>query len=222
MRRSRKPFRAVRSDEGSNPSPSASSFRPRIETFSSLAERILAAPQRAATRLVAVDGHGGSGKSTFANRLAEALGGAFVVHTDDFASWKNPIEWWPRLEEQVLQPMLAGGAARYQRYDWNERRLAEWHDIPPGSVVLIEGVSAARRAIADSLILAAWLEAPRGVCLERGVARDGEPMRASWIEWLRAEERHFRVDHTRERADLVVDGAPTIPHDPARSYVRLA
>ncbi len=150
-----------------------------------------------------------------------ALGGAPVVHTDDFASWENSAEWWPRLDEQVLQPLLVGGGARYQRYDWNERRLAEWHDVPAGSVVVIEGVSAARRAIADLLTLAAWVETPRELCLERGVARDGEHMRATWLEWLRAEEEHFRADSTRERADIIVDGAPTVPHDPAVCYVRL-
>jgi uridine kinase len=196
-------------------------MRARIETFRSLAERVLAAPAKASTRLVAIDGHGGSGKSTFATRLAEALGRAPVVHTDDFASWESSAEWWPRLDEQVVQPLLAGRGGRYQRCDWDERRLAEWHDVPPGSVVLLEGVSAARRAIADLLVLTVWVEAPQDVCVERGVARDGEQMRDTWIEWLRAEKEHFRTDRTRERADIIVDGAPTIPHDPAVCYVRL-
>lgn len=46
-------------------------------------------------RLVAVDGPGGAGKSTFADRLAAAAGGAPIIHTDDFASADNPIDWWP-------------------------------------------------------------------------------------------------------------------------------
>jgi hypothetical protein len=37
-------------------------------------------------RLVAVDGPGGAGKSTFARALSEAAGGAPVIHTDDFAA----------------------------------------------------------------------------------------------------------------------------------------
>ena len=55
-----------------------------VESFRSLAESILALP--GGVRLVAVDGYGGAGKSTFAARLAAALGGAAVVHTDDFAT----------------------------------------------------------------------------------------------------------------------------------------
>ena len=89
-----------------------------------------------AVRLVAVDGRGAAGKSTFAARLAAALGGAPVVHTDDFAS-PDKAPWWPRLEEQVLRPLAAGCPGRYQRYDWQRRELAEWHDVPVGTVVLV-------------------------------------------------------------------------------------
>ena len=54
-------------------------------------------------RLVAVDGPGGAGKSTFAGALSEAVGGAPVIHTDDLAA-DNPIDWWPRLLEDVIEP----------------------------------------------------------------------------------------------------------------------
>ena len=35
------------------------------------------------TRIVAIDGHGGSGKSELARQLAGALGESAIVHTDD-------------------------------------------------------------------------------------------------------------------------------------------
>jgi len=56
------------------------------------------APAGVATCIVAIDGPGGAGKSSLANRLAEELG-APVVRTDDFASWENPVDWWPELIE---------------------------------------------------------------------------------------------------------------------------
>jgi hypothetical protein len=43
---------------------------------------------------IAIDGRGGSGKSTLAKLLSEWLD-AQVVRTDDFASWDNPLDWWP-------------------------------------------------------------------------------------------------------------------------------
>ena len=62
-------------------------------------------PSGMTTRIVAVDGPGGAGKSTLAERLAAALENAPVVHTDDFASWDNPLDWWPRLLKDVLEPL---------------------------------------------------------------------------------------------------------------------
>jgi uridine kinase len=43
-------------------------------------------------KVVAVDGHGGAGKSTLALELSELLG-AEIIHTDDFASPENPVYW---------------------------------------------------------------------------------------------------------------------------------
>jgi uridine kinase len=145
-----------------------------VETFAALAARILARPaQCGPVRLVAIDGPGGAGKSTFAARLADALGQVRVVHTDDFASWDNPLNWWPRLEQQVLQPLGAGRTGRFQRYDWDRRALAEWHEVPAVGVLILEGVSSARRAVAERLTYVVWIQADPEVRLRRGLERDG-------------------------------------------------
>jgi hypothetical protein len=34
------------------------------------------------------------------------------------------------------------------------------------------------------------------------------------------EDRHFEQDQTVQRADLIVDGDPRIPHDPRLHFVR--
>ena len=132
---------------------------PRVETYRQLAERIEALPPAGGlrTRVVAVDGQGAAGKTTFAGRLAAALGGAPVVHTDDvFARVGHP--WWPTLESDVLAPLAAGG---------------------PG-VLLIEGVSSSRRAIAGRLAYAICMQVPAGPRMARGIARDGPESAAHW------------------------------------------
>jgi uridine kinase len=191
----------------------------RVESFRSLAESILALP--GGVRLVAVDGYGGAGKSTFAARLGAALGGAAVVHTDDFATGESGVEWWPRLEREVIVPLLAGEAARYRRWDWEAKRLAEWHTVEPMAAVVIEGVSSARRAAADRLAYVIWVEAPAELRLERGLQRDGREALSSWDAWMAEEVAHFAQDGTRARCDLVVDGSPGIDHDPEREFVRI-
>ena len=67
------------------------------------AARSAQAPAGVMTRMVAVDGPGGAGKSSLADWHARELD-AQVVHTDDFASWENPVDWWPDLIERALQP----------------------------------------------------------------------------------------------------------------------
>src|SRR4051794_38929102 len=76
------------------------------------------APGGLPVKIVAIDGHGGSGKSTLAALLADELG-AEVVKTDDFASWEQPVEWWPTLLARVLEPIAAGAMTlSYPRTKW--------------------------------------------------------------------------------------------------------
>ena len=57
------------------------------------------------TSIVAIDGCGCAGKSTFAALLSALLGDCPIVHTDDFASSEVPLNWYPRLLEQVFEPL---------------------------------------------------------------------------------------------------------------------
>ncbi|WP_425303547.1 uridine kinase family protein, partial [Nocardia wallacei] len=95
---------------------------------------------------------------------------------------------------------------RYQRYDWGLRRRAEWHDVEPGGVLILEGVSAARAAVRDRLSLAIWVQTSREVRLARGLERDGAQALPLWQEWMAAEDAHFAADRTREYADVIVEG----------------
>ncbi|MFD4356915.1 uridine kinase [Nocardia sp. NPDC058518] len=162
-------------------------------------------PSLGSTKLIAVDGPGGAGKSTLATQLAMACD-ATLLHTDDFASWDNQFDWWPRLERQVLLPLAIAQSGRYQRYDWQTRTLAEWHDIEPPDVLILEGVSSARAAVRNRLSLSVWVETSAAVRLARGLARDGQDSLALWQRWMEAEDTHFTADRTREHADLIVSG----------------
>jgi uridine kinase len=193
-----------------------------VRRYADLAASIASlAPSCGPVRLVAIDGPGGAGKSTFADRLAGALGSAHVVHTDDFATWETPLDWFWRLEAQVVDPLAAGRPGRYQRYDWVRRALAEWRDVPVAPVVILEGVGSARAAIVDRLAFAVWIETPADLRLARGIERDGEDSRDFWTSWITGEIAHYAADQTRDRADLIVDGAPSLPHDPATQYLSL-
>ncbi|MDG4796016.1 hypothetical protein O7615_19325 [Micromonospora sp. WMMD1082] len=219
-----------------------------FEAYAELARRVLAGPARLGrTRLVAVDGPSGAGKTAFAARLADAVatatqdavatathdavatgthdaiaGGPVVVHTDDLLDgWDDQLTFWNRLEEGVLAPMRAGQAGTYRRYSWARRRfLPTPVPVSVASVLIVEGVSAARAAAAAELTLSVFVTAPQPVRLTRAVVRDGPSILPELRRWHDTERAHFAADDTEARADLVVDGAPTLPYDVDRYYLR--
>jgi uridine kinase len=158
------------------------------------------------TKVIAVDGPGGAGKSALANRLAEELGGAHVVHTDDFASWDNPLNWWPRLISDVLEPLARNEPARYGRSDWEGKGKEEWSEVVPAEFVILEGVSASREAFRPFLTYSVWVETPRDLRLRRGLDRDGEEARAQWEQWMAEEDDYVKRERPQGHVDLVVPG----------------
>jgi cytidylate kinase len=159
-----------------------------------------------AVRLVCVDGPAGSGKTTVAARLGEALG-APVLHLDDlYEGWAGLDGVFERLDAQVLTPLAQGRTGRYQRYDWVEGRFADWVDVPVPQTLVVEGCGSAPRAVDGRASAIIWVEAPAGLRLRRGLERDGESMRAEWLRWQGLEDAHFARERTRDRADVRVDG----------------
>jgi uridine kinase len=176
--------------------------------YAGLAARFASMNRTDHTVLVGIDGPGGAGKSTFAGRLAHALAGVFdpltVIHVDDFflpsarrlaaaEAPKSPGDEYDlaRLSRQVLAPLRHNIAARYQRYDWQSDTLAEWHTIPPGGAVLVEGVYCLRPDIEGTYDFSIWVECPASIRLERGLTRDGDQARDRWTrEWMPMEEEY--------------------------------
>jgi uridine kinase len=161
-------------------------------------------PSCGPVRIVAVDGHAGSGKTTYAARLAAALGGAPVVHLDDLATHDELFGWTGRLREQVLEPLAAGRAARHGVYDWTRRRFDGVREVPAAPVVLLEGVGSGRSALRPLLSHLLWLEVPRDTARDRGQLRDGPGMDAFWSSWMRAQDAHFVSDPSQPFADHLV------------------
>jgi uridine kinase len=184
-------------------------------TYAALAARVLAAPARlGGTRLVCVDGPAGSGKTTFGRRLATALD-APLVHMDDlYAGW-TLVGAADRLTAGVLRPLQDGRPGTYHRYDWSAGAFgAEPTGVPVAAALVVEGCGSCPRSVDPLTTLRVWVEAPAGLRLRRGLERDGEALRPQWLRWQQEEAREFAAERTRERADLLVDGAPTLPDDP--------
>ena len=158
--------------------------------------------------LVGIGGHGGAGKSTLATRVAEVVADTQIVATDSF--WNGSEFELGRLRTQVVDPLLSGEGATYDEWDWTQRRLGSARTVAPTGVIIIEGVCALHQMFRDDLDVRVWVDAPYETRLRRGVERDGEAARSTWVDvWMPNEDAYVRRDNPVECAQLVVDG--TLP-----------
>jgi hypothetical protein len=180
-------------------------------TLPSLAARLAAlAPSCGPTRLLAVDGYAGSGKTTFAARLAEALGGGTgvpVVHLDDLATHEEFFSWTGRLRAEVLAPLTEGRPVRHRVYDWDRARFDAVRELPAAPPFLVlEGVGAGRRAVRPYLAALLWMDLDAETARTRGERRDGPSLADFWRRWTAEQTEHFRVDPSRPFANFLVTG----------------
>lgn len=195
-------------------------------TIDSLLDHVQAAPARLGkTRLISIDGPAGSGKSTLADRFAaraEARGvHTRVLHMDDlYDGWDGAVRGFALLRDHVLTRLADGREGRYRRYDWAAGAYAELHLVPATvELLIVEGVTSCDRDADTWQSLKIWIETTNEIRLDRGIERDGEALRDHWLEWMRWERDHFASENTRTRANLTVDGNPTLPHDPALELI---
>lgn len=158
--------------------------------------------------LVGIDGGGGSGKSSLSEKLSEALAGAQIIHLDDFADWSDDSNWeLSTFAERALEPLVAGITSKHRRYDWPTDTFAEWFEIEPSSIAIVEGVTALRVDLREYWGVGIWVDCPRELRLERGIARDGEEIRSKWEDqWMPGEDAYFQHDRPWEAADFAFDG----------------
>lgn len=165
---------------------------------------VTALADRTGTRWVGIDGFGASGKTTLAARVAAALPGSVVVHNDDFARPDLPGWDRDRFVRQVVEPLTAGRPGRYQRWDFDADVGAEWHSVPVGVPVIVEGVSATDVRLPVPWDVTIWIEVPAPVRRARIVERDGPALQHRWLtDWIPMEEAYAAEQRPWERVDFV-------------------
>jgi pantothenate kinase len=193
--------------------PSAAPWR--VRPIAEVAAELVAVADGARPAVVGVDGRSAGGKSTVATRLAAALPGAAVVHTDDVAWYESFFGWDDLLARHVLHPARDGRAVCWRPPAWDARGRSGAIEVAAGvPVLLVEGVGATRRSLAPMLDAAIWVQSDLRLARARGIARDlaQRPDRAEaeefWDRWDAQEVRFLAEDRPWDRADLVLCGTP--------------
>ena len=178
-------------------------------------------------RILAVDGRGGSGKTTLADRLRQVLPGAAVVHTDDVAWAHSRFGWDDLMLAGILAPLHAGQDVHYQPPAWQPHGRSGYINVSAdASTVVIEGVGAARRQVAHLLDVAIWVQSDADGAKRRGLRRDMADQGIDEAvalqnrdDWAAEEVPFLPGDRPWERADVIAATAPVLDHDPETEVV---
>ncbi len=161
---------------------------------------------------IAIDGRGGSGKTVFAEYLKKLVPDFIFLNGDDyFEPVENQIVWGAfndaRFRQDIIKPLQHGNSFIYRPYDWHK----EPH-ISEQPTAITKGFCLERCFSFDFDLdwdLKIWVEAPKEVCLERGLAREHMPRErvlAAWQIWQVAEDNYIAQKQPEELADIVIDG----------------
>jgi uridine kinase len=162
-------------------------------------------PKAGRTRVVAIDGRSGAGKTSLAAALRSELDAPVVTLEDLYGGWDGLKRGIDLLVSEVLEPLGAGRAALVPRYDWVTEAWGTPWVLEPPEILIVEGVGAgALRAAAYASTLV-WMQAAASVRKKRALDRDGETFAPYWDMWARQEDAMLAREHTPDRADIVID-----------------
>ena len=164
--------------------------------------------------IIAVDGRGGSGKTTLTTALTAAFPGAQAFHLDDLI-WNEPLYDWDQLYVDTLTQLRRAGSLDLVPDKWREHGREGSIRIPAGSpLVLVEGTGAGLAAVRSLIDAHVWVQTGDDVAERRGIKRDiaegvngdAEESVRFWHWWMAGERLFFAKDRPWRRADVIVSG----------------
>jgi uridine kinase len=161
------------------------------------------------TRLIAIDGPAGAGKTTLANALTLALKthrSVNLIHLDEiYAGWELALSPLLTLSlSKILESVSSGESAVIPIYDWSIQQFTSAREISPCEVLIFEGVGSAQRVVRERATMTIWLDIDQHTGLERVLQRDGTAITDQMHLWQIREEAHFIADATRANVDFIL------------------
>jgi uridine kinase len=184
----------------------------RIQPLVAAIERLL---QLEAQVFVGIDGMAASGKTTIAQRLAEAYD-ANVIHIDDFFLPKHlrtPQReqeiggniHYERFREEVVLGLAAKGPFEYRVFRCSQMDYIEVKKVLPKQLNIIEGAYSLHPRLGISYDLRVFSEVSRKAQGQRLLKRNGEQGRRIFEQvWIPKEEQYFAYYGIKEQCDVII------------------
>ena len=173
-------------------------------------------------RVIAIDGRGGAGKTTLAERLRNAVPNSAIVHTDDVA-WNHAcFDWGSVLVENILRPLHRGGSVDFRPAPWITHDRPGSITVPAGAdFIWVEGTGIIREELAPWLDASVWMQGDLDEQERLLAVRDGDSpeQREHVANWLLEELPFMLREQPWARATMIVAGPPWIAHDPDTELV---
>ena len=171
-------------------------------------------------QLCAIDGPGGSGKSSLARKILEHYPHIKVVSMDSFYLPEKNYRLaviaknydLARLEHEVLAPAKLGDPISYQSFDWKKGAISPKKiQIPAGVPIVVEGIYSLEMKLREYYDFSIFVDADRETLIRRAVSAVSTEI-PTWVEkWLPAEEVYLESQAPKEFATLKLDGTLEFP-----------
>jgi uridine kinase len=154
--------------------------------------------------LLAIDGYGGSGKTTLARAVQSEFPGSTIITLDDFATDTTSGADRKRFLSQVLAPLSDTNAAHYQRFNWREKALADWITVEPNGLIVIEGVSVLGEDFNSYYDVRVWIDCSLELASQRMKERDKNMHNSKYFNVWKKEDSDYEKTEPWKRADFMV------------------
>lgn len=161
---------------------------------------------------IAIDGCGGAGKSTIAEKLAQALSNSQVVHVDDFykpkaermtVTTQTPVHVnfeFDRLKQQVLEPLRRGRAVYFRTSS------GDMAEVRPKGYVIVEGLGTLGTELRSYFDYKIWVDLPEKIRRQRGIERDSKDWARIWDEeYIPQDARYVREQLPNHNANWILN-----------------
>jgi len=169
---------------------------------------IKALTEKEQVSLIAIDGNGGSGKTTLSRIIKKSVPKVNVIRRDLYPSPYSEDQGFDAkyLRKEILLPLKKGITVSPQIYHWPKKKFVQGGEIPAKEVIILEGTLSMHKDLIDLYDYKIWIECPFETGMQRALKRDNNAYKEKWINvWIPRMKEYINTQNPAEKADIVVD-----------------